>query len=248
MGKLLIGTSGYNYPHWGHGVFYPKGLPQRRWLEFYSREFDTVELNVTFYRLVKRSVFEGWYRRTPDRFSFAVKGSRYITHIKRLKNCEDALQRFCESVEGLGEKLEVVLWQLDPRFPYDKTRLTLFAELLTESRLMRNTRHTFEFRHESWFIPEAIRLLERHGFSLCIADSPHLPSRHILTADFVYLRFHGSRSLYGSKYTEEELTHWAEKCRAWLDEDRPVYAYFNNDASGYAVENARRLREILGAG
>jgi len=245
MGKLLIGTSGYNYPHWHRGVFYPQDVPQRRWLEFYSGQFDTVELNVTFYRLIKREVFDGWYRRTPKEFLFAVKGSRYITHVRRLRDCEEAVQRFSENAQGLQEKLEVILWQLPPRFIYQKERLTAFSEMVGESSVLSKTRHAFEFRHESWFIPEVARLLEGYGFSLCICDSPHLPSTETVTADFVYLRFHGSQSLYGSKYTDEELTRWAQKTQAWLDQGISVYAYFNNDACGYAVENARRLREIL---
>ncbi len=245
MGTLRIGTSGYNYSHWGKGVFYPKGVPQRGWLEYYSRHFDTVELNVTFYRLVKKQVFEGWYDRTPEGFVFAVKGSRYITHIKRLRDCEDAIQRLAEHCDGLREKLEVILWQLPPQFPYQKDPLATFCKLLSESPFLSKTRHAFEFRHDSWFVPEVVRLLEHSGFSLCIPDSPHLPSMETVTADFIYLRFHGSRSLYGSKYTDEELDQWAQKVRSWLDQGRSVYAYFNNDVSGYAVENARRLREFL---
>jgi len=245
MGTLLIGTSGYNYSHWGGGVFYPESLSQRRWLEFYCREFNTVELNVTFYRLIKKEVFEGWYQRTPEDFLFAVKGSRYITHIKRLRDCAEAIQRFSENAQGLGEKLEIILWQLPPRFIYQRERFTAFAKRLAESPLMRRTRHAFEFRHESWFVPEVVCLLEGYGFSMCMADSPHLPTTETVTGDFIYLRFHGSQSLYGSKYTEEELTHWAQKIQTWLDQGKSVYAYFNNDVSGYAIENARRLREIL---
>lgn len=247
MGKLRIGTSGYSYPHWGGGVFYPKSFPQRRWLEFYGGEFNTVELNVTFYRLPKKQVFEGWYQRTPGEFLFAVKGSRYITHIKRLRDCEDAIETFSENVQGLAEKLEVILWQLPPRFVYLKEQLTAFLKLLPDSPPMGRTRHAFEFRHESWFVPEVARVLEEYGFSLCISDSPHLPSTETVTSDFIYLRFHGSQSLYGSKYTDEELTRWAGKIQAWLGEGRSVYAYFNNDASGYAIENARRLHEMLRA-
>jgi len=245
MGKLLIGTSGYTYSHWGRGVFYPEDVPQRRWLEFYSQHFDTVELNVTFYRLIRKNVFEGWCRRTPEEFLFAVKGSRYITHVKRLTACEDAVERFSENAQGLGNKLEIVLWQLPPRFACQKDRLTAFGRLLAGSPGMSKTRHAFEFRHDSWFIPEVARILERYGFSFCISDSPHLPSIETVTADFIYLRFHGSQSLYGSKYTDAELTRWAQKVRTWLNQGKSVYAYFNNDVSGYAVENARRLREIL---
>lgn len=245
MTKLLIGTSGYSYSHWGEGVFYPKNIPQRRWLEYYCSEFDTVELNVTFYRLVKKAVFEGWHQRTPEGFVFAIKGSRYITHVKQLHDCEDAILRFSENAEGLEEKLDVILWQFPPRFVCHKERLGAFAELLTRSSLMRRTRHAFEFRHESWFVPHVTRLLDRYGFALCISDYPHLPSTKTPMSDFAYLRFHGSQSLYGPKYTEEELVHWAQKLQGWRRRDKSVYVYFNNDISGYAVEDARRLREIL---
>ncbi len=245
MGTLLIGTSGYSYSHWGKGVFYPKDVPQRAWLEYYSRHFNTVELNVTFYRLVRKEVFEGWYRRTPKEFRFAAKGSRYITHIKRLRDCEEAIQSFSDNIQGLGEKLEVILWQLPPRFVYQKERLSAFCELVSECAGIRETRHAFEFRHESWFVPEAARLLEHYGFSLCIPDSPHLPTAEIVTASFIYLRFHGSKSLYSSKYTDEELAHWAQKAQIWLDQGKSLYAFFNNDVSGYAIENARRFREFL---
>ena len=248
MQNLFIGTSGYNYPHWSNGVFYPKGVPQRRWLEFYCEHFDTVELNVTFYRLVKRAVFEGWHQRTPDRFLFAVKGSRYITHVKRLLDCEEAVERFSENAQGLEEKLGVVLWQLHPRFAFDKERFTDFCAVLAQSPGMSRARHTFEFRHESWFVPEVNRILEEHGFALCIPDSPRLPSAEWITTDFTYIRFHGSQSRYASKYTEEELDQWAQKIRGWLDRGLSVYVYFNNDALGYAVENAKRLREILAPG
>ncbi|MBW2059434.1 MAG: DUF72 domain-containing protein, partial [Deltaproteobacteria bacterium] len=209
MGKLHIGTSGYNYPHWGRGVFYPRDVPQRQWLEYYSRYFDTVELNVTFYRLPKREVFEGWYQRTPEGFVFAVKGSRYITHIRRLRECEEPIERFSENLQALREKLQVILWQLPPRFTYQRERLVAFSGLIAASPLLNKIRHAFEFRHESWFVPEAAKVLEEYGFSFCISDSPHLPSAETVTADFVYLRFHGSHSLYSSKYTEQELVHWA---------------------------------------
>jgi uncharacterized protein YecE (DUF72 family) len=245
MSRLFIGTSGYSYTHWGKGVFYPKGLAQRGWLEYYSRHFETVELNVTFYRLVKKEVFIGWHQRTPDSFRFAVKGSRYITHIKRLIDCEDAIQRFSENCQGLGVKLEVILWQLPPRFVYQKERLSTFCTLVSNLAVLKKTRQSFEFRDESWFIPETTRLLEHNGFSQCISDSPHLPSTEAVTADFVYLRFHGSRSLYRSKYTDEELSRWGQKIRTWLNQGLSVYAYFNNDAHGYAVGDARRLRESL---
>ena len=245
MAKLLIGTSGYNYSHWGDGVFYPKGLPQRRWLEFYSEHFDTVELNVTFYRLVKREVFEGWHRRTHDHFVFAIKGSRYITHVKRLGGCDEALERLSENAEGLAEKLKIILWQFPPRFVYHMDRLAAFCKLLTQSPILDKIEHTFEFRHSSWIVPEVDRELERHGLSLCIADSPHLPSPRTSTAQFVYLRLHGSHSLYDSKYTDTELTRWARNVGDWLNQGKSVYVYFNNDVAGYAVENARRLREIL---
>ena len=241
---IFIGTSGYNYPHWWNDVFYPADTPQKKWLEFYADHFDTVELNVTFYRLPKKEVFENWYRRTPKGFLFAVKGSQFITHIKRLKDCREPLSLLLDHSAPLKEKLGALLWQLPPRFTFQKDRLEEFCVLLSTLPRSMNLRHTFEFRDTSWFCREALRVLEEFNFAYCIAHGPGHPFVEAVTSDFVYLRLHGGRILYGSNYSDQELKEWNEKITAWKDEGRKVFAYFNNDAYGFAVKNALALKEL----
>ncbi len=238
MAKVYIGTSGYSYPHWSDGVFYPSGLPQSKWLEFYAENFNTVELNVTFYRLPAKKVFEGWYGRTPKDFLFVVKGSRFITHIKRLKNIEEPLNLFFGRASALKEKLGMILWQLPPSLKEDTKRLEQFLKLL---KAQSKSRYTFEFRNQSWFTEEIYKILKKYNAALCIADSPSFPKEEVVTADFVYVRFHGGTELYGSNYSDKELSNWAQKIKKWTKQNLDVYCYFNNDAYGYAIANAKTL-------
>lgn len=240
-GKIFIGTSGYSYTHWGEGVFYPEGLKENKWLEYYCRFFNTVELNVTFYRLHQKNVFKGWNKRTPKDFLFVAKGSRYITHVKKLKDINEPLIRLFDLLKELREKLGVVLWQFPPGMKVDIKKLDNFCEKISKYKI----RHAFEFRHPSWFNEEIYCLLKKYNFSLCIAHSPYWPLVEVVTSDFVYLRFHGGESLYGSNYSEKELKSWANKAKIWLSKGLDFYAYFNNDAYGYAVKNALRLKELL---
>ncbi len=242
---ILIGTSGYNYPHWWNGVFYPSDLPQRKWLEFYAEHFDTVELNVSFYRLPKKEAFEGWHKHTPKGFSFAVKGSRFITHIKRLKDCREPLSLFFDHASALKEKLGVVLWQLPPRFRFEKERLEAFCVLLSTLPRAKRFRHAFEFRDESWLCPEAFRTLEEFNFAFCIAHGSGLPFTDRVTSNFVYLRLHGGEVLYGSNYSDKDLKTWAQKIVGWTEKGKDVFVYFNNDAYGFAVKNALTLRKLV---
>ena len=248
MVRVFVGTSGYNYRHWWDGVFYPRTLPQKGWLEFYSQFFDTVELNVTFYRLPNRKTVEGWYQRTPGHFLFSIKGSRFITHIKRLKDCQEPLEVFFDRARGLKDKACVILWQRPPSFKLNLQRAGAFCGLLKDRVGSNPVRQVFEFSDESWFCPEIYDLLEEHNFSLCLAHSPALPSLEVTMADFVYIRLHGGESLYGSEYSRRELRDWSERIRARLEEDLDVYTYFNNDAFGYAVKNALTLKELLSPG
>jgi uncharacterized protein YecE (DUF72 family) len=241
MGRLFLGTSGYSYKHW-KGVFYHVGLPQTRWLEFYCQHFDTVELNVTFYRLPARKTFEGWYKKTPADFVFAAKGSRFITHIKRLQDCRQPLRMYKENAAGLGEKLACILWQLPPNLQYKSDRLAEFCRLLRAE--YGKKRHVFEFRHESWLQEDCYDILASHGFALCIPLAPDYPRVEQVTAPFSYIRFHSGEVLGNSCYTDEELTQWASKIRAWLEE-RDIYIYFNNDAFGFAIDNAKNLRNYI---
>ena len=241
MGVVWIGCSGWDYADWRRRV-YPQGLPPTRWLEHYARLFDTVEVNTTFYRLPRRESVARWVEQTPEDFVFAVKMSRYVTHIKRLADLEGRLARFYERIEPLVEspKLGPVLWQLPPTFRRDDERLASALELLPEGR------HCFEFREPSWYADEVYALLREHGVALVIPDSPKYPFRTLeLTADWTFLRFHhGSRGRRGN-YSKSELEEWAQRIEAWRREV-DVYAYFNNDWEGFAVANGRWLRRRLG--
>jgi uncharacterized protein YecE (DUF72 family) len=242
---IFIGTSGYNYPHWWNGVFFPSDLPQRKWLEFYAQYFDTVELNVSFYRLPKKEVFDSWYKRTPKKFSFAVKGNRFITHIKRLKDCREPLSLFFDHASPLKEKLGAVLWQLPPRFKFHEERLEQFCILLSTLPRSKPLRHAFEFRDESWHCQETFRILEEFDFAFCIAHGSGLPLIEKVTSDFIYLRLHGGEVLYGSIYSDKELNRWIRKVEDWRAKRKAVFVYFNNDAYGFAVKNALTLKKML---
>jgi uncharacterized protein YecE (DUF72 family) len=239
---VRIGCSGWNYPHWRERV-YPKGLPARRWLAHYAELFDTVEVNNTFYRLPRRDSVAVWVAESPPGFLFAVKASRFLTHMKRLTDMGQGVGRFYERIEPLVEspKLGPVLWQLPENFHRDDERLAGALQRLPPGR------HCFEFRHPSWFCADVYSLLRAHDIALVIGDHPQRPFQtHELTAEWTFIRFHyGSRGR-GGNYSERELEEWARRIEEWraaVD----VYAYFNNDWMGYAVKNGLRLRERLGA-
>ena len=240
MRPVRIGCSGWNYPHWRERV-YPKGLPQSRWLEHYATLFDTVEVNNTFYRLPSPKSVAGWVQRTPPEFMLAVKASRYLTHIKRLTDLGRGVERFFACIEPLVEsrKLGPVLWQLPGNFRRDDERL---ASALGE---LPPGRHCFEFRHASWFAPEVYELLRGYGAALVIGDDPSRPFQtHELTANWTFLRFHRGRRGRNGNYSKSELEEWKRRIAAWRSQV-DVYAYFNNDWQGYAVENALWLKRRL---
>jgi len=239
MAKVWIGTSGYSYKHW-QGIFYPLKLPQRKQLEYYSGFFSTVELNVTFYRLPQEKAFLSWYKNTPKGFLFTVKGSRFITHIKRLKDCTEPLKRFFDRASLLKEKLGVILWQLPPDFKCNLNRLNDFLDAL---RPYDSYYHTFEFRHPSWFCKEVHDMVKQQKMALCQSDWPDL----VEVADdypFFYIRRHGS-PLYAGCYSREELQRDAEYILSKFKLNRDVFVYFNNDAFGYAIKNALELKKII---
>jgi uncharacterized protein YecE (DUF72 family) len=242
VSEIRIGCSGWNYPHWRERV-YPKGVPQRRWLEHYATLFDTVEINTTFYRLPTVSAVEGWVEQSPPGFLFAVKSSRYLTHIRRLTDLGGGIHRFYERIEPLARspKLGPVLWQLPPTFKRDDERLRAALAALPDGR------HCFEFREPSWYAEDVYELLREHGVALVIPDSPRYPFRAIeLTAAWTFVRFHrGSRGLRGN-YSERELEEWAGRIAAWRDAGTDVHAYFNNDWEAFAVKNGLRLKKLLG--
>jgi uncharacterized protein YecE (DUF72 family) len=237
---VRIGCSGWNYPHWRQ-VVYPKGLPQSRWLEHYATLFDTVEINNTFYRLPKRDSAARWVEQTPEGFLFAVKASRYLTHVKRLTDLGSGVERFYERIQPLAasQKMGPVLWQLPGNFRRDDERLRSALEALPAGR------HCFEFRHASWFVPEVYELLRSHGVALVIGDHPERPfQEHELTTDWTFIRFHYGRRGRNGNYSERELEEWAGRIEAWRS-SAEVFAYFNNDWHGYAVENGSWLRRRL---
>jgi uncharacterized protein YecE (DUF72 family) len=243
LGAPRIGCSGWNYAHWRNGVFYPPRFAARNWLPFYAREFDTVEINTTFYRLPRRDSVARWVEQTPDGFTFAVKVSRYITHIKRLADVGEHLPLLYDRIEPLlrSPKLGPLLWQLPPTFRADFDRLARALEHTHDGH-----RHAFEFRHPSWFREELYTLLREHGVALVIGDRPQVNDfqTHELTADFTLVRFHSGTRGRDGNYSHAELDEWAERLSGFAAQV-DVYAYFNNDWEGFAIENARYLRARL---
>lgn len=242
MSRLYIGCSGFSYPHW-RGCFYPGRLPQKQWFGYYCSRFATVELNVTFYRLPKPESFIHWRQESPDGFTFSVKGSRFITHVKRLIDPERPLVRFFDGALLLGDKLRVVLWQFPPGFACNIRRLERFLSLLASYP----ARSAMEFRHHSWCCDEVFSLCRAYGVALCMADWPVFIADLPRTADFTYFRRHGHDGSYGGCYSRDELLADAAVIGKHLTEGRDVYFYFNNDAEGYATRNARELLQILGS-
>ncbi|HEX7043261.1 MAG TPA: DUF72 domain-containing protein [Burkholderiales bacterium] len=236
-GELRVGTSGYQYDHWRR-AFYPPELPKAGWFAFYARRFDTVEINNTFYRLPEAHVFEAWRAAAPANFRYALKFSRYGTHLKRLRDPAQPIALFLERARRLGPMLGPILVQLPPHWRADPVRLEGFLEALPRAQ-----RWAVEFRDSSWLREPIFALLAKYGVALCVHDMlPRHPRR--VTADFVYLRFHGRR--YGGAYTPQQLAAHARRVRACLADGIDVYAYFNNDADGHAVRNALDLRRYIG--
>jgi uncharacterized protein YecE (DUF72 family) len=240
---VRIGCSGWNYASWKDELY--EGRPARLWLEHYARHFDTVEVNNTFYRLPNTAAVANWERTTPPGFTFALKISRYLTHIKRLTELGVGLQRFFDRIEPLlrSPKLGPLLWQLPPNFQRDDERLRdALATMAADGR-----RHCVEFRHPTWFVPETYEALREHGVALVIGDRPEVKAfqAEVFTADWTFVRFHyGSRGRRGN-YSEGELQEWTSKFRQWREEV-DVFVYFNNDWEVFAVRNALRMKELLG--
>ena len=235
MREVRIGCSGWQYKHW-RGNFYPADLPQRAWFDRYASEFDTVEINNTFYRLPERATFASWARQAPPGFVYAVKASRFLTHMKKLKDPEEPLDRFFSRASALGLALGPVLYQLPPRWGVDVERLAAFLDRLPPRR-----KHAIEFRDPSWYRDDVFGLLERHRVSLCLHDMAGSTTGKLVVGPFVYIRFHGPQK-YGGRYRDEVLDAWAAWLRSRAREGLSVYAYFNNDTGGHAPRDAARLR------
>ncbi len=241
MRRVRIGCSGWQYRDW-RGVLYPEGMGQARWLRRYAEVFDTVEVNSTFYRLASRDAVARWVAETPEDFVFALKASRYLIHMRKLRNIEEGIGRFLERIEPLRDtpKMGPTLWQLPEWFKRDDDVLGETLNALPPGR------HTFEFRHESWFVPQVYDLLRWHGVALTIANHPKRPFQSFqLTTDWTFVRFHyGARGRRGN-YSHTEIAEWADRLRG-LAADAEIYAYFNNDWEGFAVRNALALRRAMG--
>jgi uncharacterized protein YecE (DUF72 family) len=238
--RCWIGTSGWSYRHW-IGPFYPSGMTKGiDQLRFYAERFDTVEVNGTFYRLIEADTFRRWREATPKGFVFACKGSRYLTHMKRLKDPDQGVGRFFERVEALEGKLGPIVFQLPGRFKPDRARLTRFIEALPGGR-----RYAFEFRDPAWFQPEILETLAERNVALCLYEFAGQDAPLEVTADFVYIRLHGPEGPYQGSYGDAALRTWAKRITAWAKADLDVYCYFDNDDRGFAPKNALRLRELL---
>jgi uncharacterized protein YecE (DUF72 family) len=244
VGVPHIGCSGWHYKSW-KGLIYPPELPTTEWLRDYTRRFSTVELNNSFYRLPSEDTFAGWREQVPRGFLFAVKASRFLTHIKRLREPEEPLQRLLTHAKPLGPTLGPVLYQIPPRWFPDPERLEMFLAALPE-RVTPTSRqrlhHVLEMRDPRGYEPWVLELLRQYRVTLCVHDMPGSESPLVMTGRIVYLRFHGYGTKYGGSYPDEVLDEWAQWIRRALATGRDVYAYFNNDINGYAVYDAERLR------
>lgn len=236
--EIHIGTSGWHYAHWV-GPFYPDGLSPPGFLSYYLQHFHTVEINNTFYQLPKKRTLAEWREGAPERFIFACKASRFITHMKKLKEPEQGLSRFFETIEVLGEKLGPVLFQLPPRWRVNAERLETFLKILPAAH-----RYAFEFRDESWFEPRIYEILARHNAAFCIYDFDRRQSPKEVTTDFVYMRLHGPNGPYRGSYSPQSLIAWAKRLCHWAEAGREVYCYFDNDEEGYAARNAMKLQAM----
>jgi uncharacterized protein YecE (DUF72 family) len=237
-GQLYVGTSGWVYKHW-LDIFYPRSLPASDQLRFYAEHFSTVEVNFSFYRLPPRSVFAQWRSEAPPTFLFAVKGSRYLTHMKKLNDPEEPLQRLMEHAGGLEEKLGPILFQFPRGWHVNLERLQYFVSLL---RAYPGQGFAFEFRHASWLTPDIFGTLEDAGAALCLPVGPGVPLHIRLTANWTYIRMHAGQ--HGTGFSDAELQDWAVRIRSYLDRGDDVYIYFNNDPEGHAIRDAKDLLQI----
>ena len=238
--EIHIGTSGYSYKHWV-GRYYPAGMKPSEWFRHYLRDFDTVELNNTFYMLPKEETFDSWRRNSPPGFIFAVKGSRFLTHMIKLKDPQRGLVNFMPRAERLKSKLGPILWQLPPRWNVNVERLEEFLSLLPKKH-----RYTFELRHSSWMIEPVYEVLRKYNAAFCIYELAGYQSPLEITAGWTYIRLHGPTEFkYQGSYSDEQLAEWAARIRRWSRTMKAIYVYFDNDDSAYAVDNALTLKRML---
>ncbi|EPR16475.1 hypothetical protein M527_20550 [Sphingobium indicum IP26] len=239
---IRIGCSGWNYRDW-RGRFYPEKMAAKNWFAFYAEQFDTVEINNSFYRLPSPETVDKWREQAPSGFCYAAKANRYLTQMKKLRDCEEPLERMMASFAHFGDSLGPVLYQLPPHFTLDLPRLEDFLRIAP-----RHPVPVFEFRHPSWYVDEVYALLERHGAAFCVHDMPGSASPRLAVGTTAYVRFHGTTGKYRGSYSRERLEDWAEWMKARSREGQTVWAYFNNDYDAQAITDARILREAIGSG
>jgi uncharacterized protein YecE (DUF72 family) len=241
MAEIRIGTSGYHYKHW-IGRYYPAGMKPPGMLAHYARDFDSVELNNTFYQLPSEETVDSWRTGTPPGFLFAVKGSRFITHMIKLEEAQRGLSNFLPRVERLRSKLGPILWQLPPRWKVNVERLDEFLSLLP-----RRHRYAFELRNATWMTDAVLEVLRKYNAAFCIYELAGYHSPIEITADWTYIRLHGPSAFkYQGSYSDAQLTEWADRIRGWRRRMKATYVYFDNDDSAYAVRNALTLKRLLG--
>lgn len=236
---IRIGCSGWNYRHW-RGVFYPEGLPVKRWFAHYAEAFDTVEVNASFYRLPTAETFAKWRNQAPAGFCYAIKAPRFITHMRKLKDCGESIAEFLTRARRLQPALGPILYQLPPKWRFDRERLEGFLALLPK-----DLAHVFEFREPSWVADEVRAMLDAAGVGFCTHDFPGLATPRAATGNIAYVRFHGTGGKYWGRYSENALTGWANWMREQEAEGRTVWAYFNNDIHGHAIEDATALKRRI---
>ncbi len=237
--ELRIGTSGWQYKHWRER-YYPASLATQKWLSFYTKDFDSVEINNSFYRLPSEQAADRWRLGTPADFRFSVKGSRYITHRKKLMDPESALTRFMPIADRLGPKLGPILFQLPPHWRCDIERLNRFLHALPSGH-----RFSFELRDPTWHTLDVYRALRRHNAAFCLFELAGFQTPVELTADFVYVRLHGPGGKYQGDYSHTVLESWARRLERWSPRLVAAYVYFDNDAAAYAVKNAKELTRLV---
>ena len=238
--RIYIGTSGWNYRHW-KGNFYPQNISQKNWLQYYIKQgFNTVELNSSFYHLPKNSTYKKWYESVPEDFIYSIKASRYITHIKKLHEAGDSVEKFFEGAKELKEKLGPVLFQLPPGWKFDEERLINFTKILPV-----NHRYTFEFRNDTWWNEDIKKILSEKNIAFCIYELDGKITPKEITSDFIYVRLHGPNGKYQGDYNKKVLSDWAYLIKEWESRRKDVFFYFDNDENGYAVKNALELNKLI---
>ena len=239
-GSIHVGCSGWVYKHW-RGILYPEGLPQRLWFDRYAQDFDTVEINNSFYRLPSGDTFQKWRDQAPPGFCYAVKANRFLTQAKKLKECEEPLERMMIAVRRLGDRLGPMLYQLPPTLKLNLDRLRDFLEIVPK-----DVTNVFEFREKSWYVPETYDLLDRYGASFCVHDMPGSTSDRVAVGAAAYVRFHGGEGKYWGRYSDDRLLGWSDWILGQARQGRQVWCYFNNDIHGHAIHDAQTLKSMIG--